>query len=147
MEHSNINRDNLANRERLERVRANTGLGFNSSEANTLAEALCHTEAVPEDLLYANTEGRIRTMFQAGYIEKVGGGNPALYQPKRNDRWKLTDKGSEAIDRAVQAPYTPVNEMISHTEDGGGEADRIYKEILGEEVKEVRKKSWLERLI
>lgn len=138
MEHSNIDPNNLVHRNRLEIVMANTGIGFDSLHANTLAEALIHTEAIPEDILCANSERRVTTLYKSGYIQKVGGGNPNLYQPKNTDRWRMTPKGIEAINRAIKAPYSLVTEVISSTESAGTSADEDFKTSMVEASQKIR---------
>jgi len=133
---------NLANRQRCEQAYVNF-MGVDLTTMNTVAEILCHTETIPEDLLYSDRSRRMLTLLQGRYIEISNGRVVHLSSQIRPEmRFRLTEKGREALRSAAAKPYAAVGETISSTlhEDRGvmPEHHQAFQQILDAETADRR---------
>lgn len=133
---------NLGSRHRCELAYSNR-LGVDLTTMNSVAEVLCHTETVPEDLLYSDRSRRMLTLLHGRYVETSDGHlirTAAQIQP--HSRFRLTEKGREALQRAAATPYVAVGETISSSlqDDKGISPDhrKSFQQILDAETADRR---------
>ena len=134
--------NNLGHRQRCELAYFNR-LGVDLTVMNTVAEVLCHTESVPEDLLFSERSRRLWTLIKGGYAETCDGSVPHTSAQIRQDgRFRLTEKGRQVLESAVAKPFSTVGETISSTlhEDHGviPEHRKAFQQILDAETADRR---------
>jgi len=154
---SEFHPSNLANREHIEGALHPGARGATYAQAATVAEMLCHTEAVTLDLAYSATSKKLEQLMKAGYLEVVtldGRSDLKPYGPvyaslnadvlerhSSTARFRLTEEGRGLVEFAKTRPYAAIDSLDRvrfefDREKEVKKADQTLEEVLKTTVSE-----------
>ncbi len=138
----NFHLNNLGNQQHCRQAYGHR-LGVEIVVMSSVAEVLCQTESISEDLLFSDAAKRIFRLIQGGYVEIVNGKQPLIVSHvTAQNRYRLTNKGNQALKSAASKPYAEVGEIVSssmHVDEGIAPQQRqAYQEILDAETSKRR---------